>query len=139
MRFRRVLHFVDEDVANLVVEQQRHVAGFLGAAERFLGTDGDVDMIGDAVGDTDPAQFRGRDRQESEQRDQHGPLLVVVTGRRQFANAMQQLHEVVATVECRNQVGQRLLALLVVGQETVSLVDALAECTIVLEQRAGDL
>ena len=63
---RRILHLVDEQVPDLVVEEQCDIAGTLGRTQRRAGCQRDLDEVGQALRAEQAGQFGDRVRQQAE-------------------------------------------------------------------------
>ncbi len=66
LRARRVLHFVDQEVLDLVIEQQRNVTGTFCRTERFAGSQCNIDVIGDTLCGEKSLQFNAGQWQQAE-------------------------------------------------------------------------
>ena len=87
---RGILHLVNEQVSNLVVEEQCNVSGTLCGTEGLVSGQGDFDEVRQPVGTEQLLQFGDCQRQQSKQGEQDGPLLIPVSDRRQCPDAVQQ-------------------------------------------------
>ena len=93
LRTRRVLHFIDEQVSQLVIQQQRNVARLVGGTECIPRIQRHFDVVADTALGKQALELDDRQGQQSKQSDQHLPLFLAVSAGRELAYLVQSCPE----------------------------------------------
>ena len=131
---RRVLHLIDQDMPQLVVQEQCDISRGFGRAQRLIGSDRYFDEIGQLMRAEQLLQLGDGHGQQAKQGKQHGPLRVAVPGRRQGTDLVNQSQQLWMTGRGFDDVVKRFFLAIVARRETVVYIDALTPATSRREQ-----